>query len=252
MRDQDPTLTLAQRLAGSLRDRVIAGAFKPGQKLSEHALSASLDVSRNSLREAFRLLTAEGLLLHEPNRGVFVATPSINSIIDIYRVRRVIECRSLEQSYPKHPAVARMAMAVDTAKEARLRRDWRAVGSANMSFHAAIVDLADSPRLSRYYAQIAAELRLSFCLLEDFELLHDPYIDMNAAILETLKEGRARAAAVALEAYLAQSERVVLAAFSRLTQEGARRESRTGDTHRPVRRGDAEGSLGATLCLDED
>lgn len=53
-----------------------------------------MDVSRNSLREAFRLLTKEGLLRHEHNRGVFVATPSVASIIDIYRVRRTIECQA--------------------------------------------------------------------------------------------------------------------------------------------------------------
>lgn len=47
----------------------------PGQKLSEAALSESLDISRNTLREVFRTLTKEGLIKHAPNRGVFVATP---------------------------------------------------------------------------------------------------------------------------------------------------------------------------------
>jgi hypothetical protein len=77
-----------------------------------------LDVSRNSLREAFRLLAKEGLLRHEPNRGVFVATPSMASIIDIYRIRKIIECQALAKAYPKHPAVARMRGAVESARKA--------------------------------------------------------------------------------------------------------------------------------------
>lgn len=216
MTHHDPALTLAQRLAEQIRARLIDGELKPGQRLSEAALSGDFDVSRNSLREAFRLLTKEGLLRHEPNRGVFVSTPSMASIIDIYRVRRLIECRALERAYPEHPAVQRMHAAVETALKCREKKDWVGVGSANMMFHAAIVDLADSMRLNAFYGQIAAELRLSFGLLDDPEFLHAPYVDLNAAILEQLKAGKSIEAARALEAYLERSERTVLAAFSRL------------------------------------
>lgn len=217
MAEVDTTAALAPRLAEEIRDKLIRGELKPGQRLSEAALSGDLDVSRNSLREAFRLLTKEGLLRHEPNRGVFVATPSMASIIDIYRVRRMIECRALADAYPNHPAVARMRAAVEQARIARKAGDWGTVGSENMKFHTAIVELADSVRLSAFYAQIAAELRLSFGLLDDPELLHAPYVELNAAILEQLETGHPKEAAAALEAYLAQSERTVLAAFSRIT-----------------------------------
>ncbi|WP_159949130.1 GntR family transcriptional regulator [Rhizobium sp. 18065] len=220
MAEQDTTSALAPRLAEQIRDKLIAGELKPGQRLSEAALSTDLDVSRNSLREAFRLLTKEGLLRHEPNRGVFVATPSMASIIDIYRVRRTIECRAIANAYPNHPAVARMKTAVEHARAARDAKDWLTVGSQNMVFHAAIVDLADSQRLNVFYAQIAAELRLSFGLLDDPELLHAPYVDLNAEILEKLAVGRTQEAAAALETYLLQSERTVLAAFSRIDANG--------------------------------
>jgi DNA-binding GntR family transcriptional regulator len=215
MADQDMTLALAPRLAEEIRDRLIAGELKPGQRLSEAALSAGLDVSRNSLREAFRLLTKDGLLRHEPNRGVFVATPSMASIIDIYRVRRIIECQAVARAYPNHPAVSRMRAAVEHARTARDARQWGIVGSQNMVFHAAIVDLADSQRLNAFYAQIAAELRLSFGLLDNPELLHAPYVELNASILDKLETGMTAEASTMLEAYLTQSERTVLAAFSR-------------------------------------
>ncbi|WP_137130991.1 GntR family transcriptional regulator [Rhizobium sp. FY34] len=212
----DSNAALAPRLAEEIRDKLIRGELKPGQRLSEAALSADLEVSRNSLREAFRLLTKEGLLRHEPNRGVFVATPSMASIIDIYRVRRMVECQALARAYPKHPAVSRMRAAVERARAASAIADWGTVGSENMKFHAAIVELSDSQRLTVFYAQIAAELRLSFGLLRDPELLHAPYVELNGAILEKLEAGDTEAAASALEAYLAQSERTVLAAFSRI------------------------------------
>lgn len=210
---------LPEKLATLLRDRLIEGAFSPGQKLSEQALSESLGVSRNTLREAFRLLTKEGLLQHEANRGVFVMVPDIASVIDIYRVRRVVECGALSNAYPKHPAVVYMQDAVKTAQDASTRQDWRQVANANMAFHAAIVALADSARLSAVYAQIAAELRLSFTLLDDPELLHAPYVAMNADILAQLEDAQPQLATAMLETYLNQSERTVLAALTRATSE---------------------------------
>jgi DNA-binding GntR family transcriptional regulator len=225
---QAPALPLPQKLADTLRDCLIAGDFKPGQRLAEQALCTHLSVSRNTLREAFRLLTKEGLLEHNANRGVFVTTPTIPSVIDIYRARRVIEYRALSQSYPKHPATARMHEAINHAKAARERQDWHDVGSANMRFHAAIVALADSTRLSEFYAQVAAELRLSFFMLDDPELLHAPYVDMNADIVALLERGRPQDAAAALETYLNQSERTVLAALARRGQANEKERARLG------------------------
>lgn len=206
--------SLTEQVAARLREQVTGGLLTPGQRLSEVRLAADLAISRNTLREVFRLLTREGLLRHEPNRGVFVAVPSMASILDIYRVRRMIELPALAQAWPRHPAVARMQAAVRQAEDAG--QDWRVIGSANMEFHAAIVALTDSPRLMEFFAQVAAELRLAFGLLDSPELLHAPYVGRNAEILSLLQAGRPAEAAAALEVYLGESERTVLAAFARL------------------------------------
>lgn len=208
-------LPLADRVAKDIRDLLIIGALTPGQRLSEAAFSERLEVSRNSLREAFRLLTKDGLLRHEANRGVFVSVPSTDSIIDIYRVRRMLECGALRQAWPKHPSVAAMRSAVEHARKQRDLGEWREVGSANMKFHAAVVDLSDSSRLSDFYARVAAELRLSFGLLRDPEQLHSPFVDMNAQILALLEKGEVVEAASQMELYLNLSERTVLKALER-------------------------------------
>lgn len=209
------SLPLADRVARDIRDLLITGALVPGQRLSEAAFSERLDVSRNSLREAFRLLTKDGLLRHEANRGVFVSTPSTDQIIDIYRVRRMLECGALRQAWPKHPATTTMRDAVEAAKIHRERQEWREVGSANMKFHAAVIDLSDSSRLSDFYARVAAELRLSFGLLNDPEQLHSPFVDMNEQILGLVIKGQVDEAATQMDLYLNLSERTVLKALER-------------------------------------
>lgn len=210
-----PPTSLADTVADTIRQQLIQGELRAGQHLSEAALSQQLDISRNTLREVFRILIKEGLLRHEPNRGVAVVVPSIADIIDIYRVRRLIECQALEKAWPLHPAHKRMREAVEIAHQARDAKDWKAVGSTNMAFHAAIVALSDSERLSAMYEDIAAELRLAFGLLDDPEYLHAPYVDHNARLLQMFMEGQTVAAARELETYLVQSERMVLAVYAR-------------------------------------
>ncbi|NUH67153.1 GntR family transcriptional regulator [Sulfitobacter sp. S0837] len=209
-----PVTSLASRVADQLRDQLTLGELLPGQRLSEEAQAQRMAVSRNTLREAFRMLTHDGLLVHEANRGVFVATPSLDAIIDIYRVRRCVEIPVLKAAHPHHPAVAHMAAAVEAGRRSKDQEDWRGVGNANMDFHAAIVDLADSPRLTAFYGNLSAELRLVFVALGTARWLHMPYIEMNSAILKRLQDGSGAEAADLLETYLAQSERTVLAAFS--------------------------------------
>jgi DNA-binding GntR family transcriptional regulator len=207
--------TLSERMAEQVRLKITQGEFSPGQRLSEQALSDSLGISRNTLREVFRMLTKDGLVKHSPNRGVFVAIPSIASIIDIYRVRRLIECQALAQAYPRHPAKKKMRQAIDMSLRCRDESDWLGAGTANMAFHMAVVELADSERLNALFGSVLAELRLAFGLLQDPEFLHAPYIDMNVNILELAEAGEIAKAATALNDYLVQSERIVLAVYAR-------------------------------------
>ncbi|WP_136162979.1 GntR family transcriptional regulator [Sphingomonas flavalba] len=223
----DP-LGLAETVATRLREEITGGGLPPGTRLAEVRLTRDLGVSRNTLREAFRLLSRDGLLRHEPHRGMFVAAPSMAAIIDIYRVRRLIEIPAVTQAWPRHDAVARMRTAVDEATAARAAGDWRSVGSANMAFHAAIVALTDSPRLAAFYVRIAAELRLAFGLLDSAERLHAPYVEDNETIVRLLEQGDPAGAAARLTTYLDQSERVVLDAFARLADDQAPAVSPTG------------------------
>lgn len=82
----------AERVSDILRSRIAEGFFPPGTRLSEDSIGGALGVSRNTLREAFRLLTHERLLVHELNRGVFVRVLTVEDVEDIYRTRALVEC----------------------------------------------------------------------------------------------------------------------------------------------------------------
>lgn len=203
-------------LVDTLREAIIAGAYLPGARLNEAAVSAELGVSRNTLREAFGVLTEQGLLTRIPHRGVSVGSPSTAAVIDLYRMRRLIECGVLAVADPLHPAVAGMRAAIAAGEAAIEGSNWSAVGTANMDYHTALVSLADSPRLARTYRNTAAELRLAFMKIDNPEQLHRPFVVRNAEIVERLAANEPSEAARLLERYLIDSERTVLAAYTRL------------------------------------
>ncbi|OYR13455.1 FCD domain protein [Brucella thiophenivorans] len=211
----DDDQPLATQTAAKIREMLITGELLPGSKLSEQQISAQFGISRNTLREVFRLLTSQSLLTYIPNRGVFVATPDEATVVDIYRVRRVIQKGAVQIAVPAHPALARMNALLVQAVSAQENGDWRQVGTINMEFHRAMVELCDSTRLSVCFDLVLAELRLVFAQLEDTAHMHDSYIALNAELLGSLQAGNNERAAHELDSYLLSSERSVLAALQR-------------------------------------
>ncbi|MGO3189669.1 MAG: GntR family transcriptional regulator, partial [Corynebacterium variabile] len=81
----------AQSVAAVLRHAVSAGEYSPGEKLNEVAVADKLGISRNTLREGFAALAADGIVDRIPNRGVFIASPGSEDIRNLYRARAVVE-----------------------------------------------------------------------------------------------------------------------------------------------------------------
>jgi DNA-binding GntR family transcriptional regulator len=212
----------AERVSDILRSRIADGYFPPGTRLSEDSIGGALGVSRNTLREAFRLLTHERLLVHELNRGVFVRVLAVEDVEDIYRTRALVECavvRGLGE--PPYPLQG-LASAVAEGETAAVENDWKAMGTANIHFHQELVALAGSERTDELMRSVFAELRLAFHVVDDPRRLHEPYLARNRQILQALQAGDRPGAEQLLETYLADSlQRVVEVYRRRVGEEGA-------------------------------
>lgn len=197
--------------ASALRDLIMEGALPPGSRVTEEAFMAPLEVSRNTLREAFRLLTHEKLLVHKLNRGVFVRSLIRADVRDLYRVRKVVECAALAQA--TDAGVERMTAAVERGERAAAEGRWVDVGTANIRFHQAIVSLVSSPRLDEMMRQVGAELRLGFHEMGDPRPFHEGYLRRNREILDRLKDGEPERAEDLLRKYLDDAESEMFDAF---------------------------------------
>lgn len=209
----------AENVASILRARVVQGALRPGERLSEESLGLALGVSRNTLREAFRLLADNGLLVHELNRGVFVRTLTPEDIGDLYQVRRIIE-GAAARSVQEQPAgdLSRVAGAVADGEAAAEQDRWTQVATADLLFHQHLVGLCASPRLDALMQRVMAELRLVFHRMPAAAPFHRPYLVRNRQILTQLQDGNGADAEKELLRYLDDAERELLAATAPISR----------------------------------
>jgi DNA-binding GntR family transcriptional regulator len=214
----------AERAADILRQRITEGSLEPGWRLSEESLVVDLKVSRNTLREAFRLLSHEGLLVHELHRGVFVPELSEADVVDLYQLRRAIECDAVRCLHDVDPErLHALYDAVDDADVAAESGNWTDVGTANMHFHQALVALAGSPRMDNLLRRLLAELRLVFHAVDVPRQLYEPYVARNRELADLLADRKVGKAADALADYLRDSEQQLIAAHRDLKSRGPSR-----------------------------
>ena len=149
--------SLHEDVAQQLRGLIFEGELAPGAFLDEPALCTRLAISRTPLREALKVLTAEGLLRHEPRRGCFVAEITAKDLDDIFPVIALLEGRcafeaALHASDADLQALEALHDRLAGHAQARRVNDYY---ETNYVIHEALIRLADN----RWLAQVIADLR---------------------------------------------------------------------------------------------
>lgn len=196
--------SLHQKVADTLREQIFAGQWAPGTFLDEVALCERLEISRTPLREALKVLTAEGLLRHEPRRGCFVNEVSEHDLDEIFPVIALLEGRCALEAARNASASDFAALQVlheRLAGHARAKRinDYYAT---NLTIHEAIITLANN----RWLAQTIADLR-KILKLARLQQLHAPgrleqSLNEHLAIYAALKARDCEGAEAAMRNHL--------------------------------------------------
>jgi DNA-binding GntR family transcriptional regulator len=163
--------SLHHEVAATLREEIFGGVLAPGAFIDEAAVCDRLQISRTPLREALKVLTAEGLLRHEPRRGCFVAEVTQRDLDEIFPVIALLEGRcawEAARNASDADLQALEALHDRLAKHARARRinDYYAT---NFAIHEAIIMLADN----RWLTQVIGDLRKILKLARQ-QQLHAP------------------------------------------------------------------------------
>ena len=151
---------------------IYSGKFKPGSKVTEAQVAAALQISRPPIREAFKLLEAEGLILRIPRRGVFVAEISAQDAWEIYMLKAELYAFSITLSFDRLTMsdISRMERLVEAMEEC-VRSDpprILAYQELNASFHDVPTEAAGHQRLKHVLQRLHNQIRyFSYQTLSD-------------------------------------------------------------------------------------
>lgn len=202
------------QLSETLRDRILGGEIPPGAPLRETAMAQAIGVSRNTVRETFFALVAEGLLRHIPHHGFHVVKLSPEDVVDLYRARRVLELAALEALSPDDSDdLKRVESALDDLRHAAADNDTTDAYHADLEIHRALVAALGSPRLDAVFAGVLTELRIAIILMDtlsDFPEL----VAEHEELVTMLRAGDKAGASALLKRHLDDAERRLVAAVA--------------------------------------
>ena len=179
--------TAQEAVLAELRRRLIGGELAPGTQLRQDALAEELGVSRVPIREALRTLNGEGQLAYEPHRGYFVVDLNLDELIEIYRLRDLLETEATRVGFANITADVRavMARSMEAMLEAMHAGALAALTAANRRFHFAIYATCGMPRLLRMLEQLwdASDpyRAIYFCDAANQELMHREHLAIHDA-----------------------------------------------------------------------
>ena len=208
--------SLHDEVATRLRERIFSGELAPGSFLDEVRLAEEMEISRTPLREALKVLTAEGLVRHEPRRGSFVNEVTEQDLDEIFPVIALLEGRCAHEAALNATDADLQALEAlhdKLSRHAKARRinDYYA---ANFAIHEAIIALAGN----RWLAQVITDLR-KIVKLARLQQLHAPgrldqSLSEHLAVFAALKARDPEGAEAAMRTHLTR-QRVALRELAR-------------------------------------
>jgi DNA-binding GntR family transcriptional regulator len=149
---------LRDKVVDELRRRIIDGVYEPGNRLTEERLADDFGVSRNPVREAIRVLEAEGFLVGQPRRGAVVASMSVQDVEDLFDVRMSLEVLAARLAAERagRAGVGTLERLLGKARGTRRMADLAAL---NTQFHAEICALSGNALLTGMMESLHSRLQ---------------------------------------------------------------------------------------------
>lgn len=207
------TLPRARQVANVIRDMIIQDQIKPGEPVRERVLSEKLGISRTPLREALKLLAAEGLVDLIANRGAVAANPTARETHDRLMVLGALEglAGELAATAATESQIAELVALNLEMRAAQTRRDRLAYFKINQAIHLAIVEISANEALRENYRRINAQVHRSRFRNNLNSDDWDHSMDEHDEIIDALKERDAQRLSSILQAHLKPICQMVLA-----------------------------------------
>ena len=187
--------SMVEQTCDILRERIRTGEIPPGTRLRQEVLAEELGISRTPVREAMRLLAADGLVELEPNRGAIVTALRHDDQVAFWEARLALEPAAARLAAERPSATGIEAMRTAIAEQRSARADGEGF-AANRAFHLALVAAAGNPHLDRFAETlwVRAVGQSIYTAQSSDAAVVAAYADQHAAMLAAIERGDAELA----------------------------------------------------------
>jgi len=170
----DRHLSLRDQVLAELRTRIIDAQYRPGERLTEDRLAADFGVSRNPVREALRVVEAEGFIELQPRRGAVVATPDERTMRDMFATRAVLEPLGAQIAAERATVeeLAALRRLLDDARDATNEGDFVRVAELNSALHHAVMRMSGNRWLVQFSTAMYRHIHWVFRLGASARAVH--------------------------------------------------------------------------------
>ena len=147
--DMNEYLPLRDVVFKTLREAILRGDLKPGERLMELQLASKLGVSRTPIREAIRMLEQEGLAVTIPRKGAEVARMTLKDMEDVLEIREALDELAVQLACTRitEPQLARLQKVKEEFELFTNGDDVRQIAQADVAFHEIIYEATGNPKL---------------------------------------------------------------------------------------------------------
>ena len=208
----DSDLPLRDVVFNTLRQAILIGELKPGERLMELHLADRLGVSRTPVREAIRRLELEGLVTMIPRKGAEVARITEKSMSDVLEVRRTLDalCAELACDRITPESLAALKKACDHFEQCVGTHDAKKIAEADVSLHDIIVEATGNQRLIQMVHNLSEQMyRYRFEYIQDSSQ-HDTLVKEHRIIYQSIVDKDKDTAAAAARLHIDNQKKAII------------------------------------------
>lgn len=210
--NMDEFLPLRDVVFNTLRQAILTGELKPGERLMEIHLANRLGVSRTPIREAIRKLELEGLVKMIPRRGAEVAQITEKSMNDVLEVRRAMDvlCVELACERISDEELERLKKACVDFEQAVKTKDAKRIAQADVALHDIILHATGNMRLIQLVNNLSEQMyRYRFEYIKDFSQ-HARLVEEHRIIYESLVQKDKETASQAAKTHIDNQKKAII------------------------------------------
>lgn len=214
--NENDYLPLRDVVFNTLRQSILTGELKPGERLMEIHLADKLGVSRTPIREAIRKLELEGLVTMIPRRGAEVAQITEKNLREVLEVRRALDALAVELACARITGeqLAQLKAACDHFEEETKKGDANQVALADVAFHDIILEASGNGKLVQMIANFSQQMyRYRLEYVKD-ESNYAQLIDEHRQIYEAIQNRDGQKGACAIKTHIDNQEKAVIRMIS--------------------------------------